>query len=112
MRTGRVAAGNFRNDVCTRQLLYVALNRALQDINGSIQGAYIRLEILPNGVREQGSERPTISFIANSIRKEIWTQVSTMMSGCAGQRSVYTLDEITEDVVGEEVLVVLSSCFG
>jgi hypothetical protein len=83
-----------------------------QDVRGSIHGAYIRLEILPDGVREHGSERPTISFIANSIRKEIWTEVSTMMSGCAGQRSVYTLDEITEDVVGEEVLIVLSSCFG
>jgi hypothetical protein len=84
----------------------------LLDIQGNIQSAYIRLEILPNGVREHATERPMISFIANSIRKEIWTQVSTMMSGCAGQRSIYTLDEITEDAVGEEVLIVLSSCFG
>lgn len=32
MRTERVAAGNFRNDVRARQLLYVALDRALADI--------------------------------------------------------------------------------
>jgi hypothetical protein len=83
-----------------------------QDIHGNIQSAHIRLEILPNGVRGQSGERPTISFVANSIRKEVWTQVSTMLSGCAAQRSIFTLDEITEDVVGEEVLIVLSSCFG
>ncbi len=36
MRTERVAAGNFKNDVKTRQLLSVALNRALQDIETTV----------------------------------------------------------------------------
>lgn len=36
MRTGRVAAGNFRNDVRARQLLHVALNRAFQDIDSNL----------------------------------------------------------------------------
>lgn len=36
MRTGRVAAGNFRNDVRARQLLHVALNRAMQDIDANL----------------------------------------------------------------------------
>jgi len=39
MRTERVASGNFKNDVRVRQLLYVALNRALQDIDTSV-GTY------------------------------------------------------------------------
>lgn len=36
MRTERVAAGNFKSDVKTRQLLYVALNHALQTIESSV----------------------------------------------------------------------------
>ena len=36
MRTERVAAGNYRNDVQARQLLQVALNRALQGIDASL----------------------------------------------------------------------------
>ncbi len=83
-----------------------------QDAHGNTQSAHIKIEILPNGLRAKPGERPTISFIANSIRKEVWTQVSTIMTGCAGQRSVYTLNEVTEDVVEEEVLSVLASCFG
>jgi hypothetical protein len=82
------------------------------DPHGNIRSAQIKIEILPNGIRAESGARPVISFIANSIRKEIWTQVSTIMSGCAGQRSVYTLDEITEDIVEEEILSVLASCFG
>ncbi|MEN6439584.1 MAG: hypothetical protein ABFD97_13500 [Syntrophobacter sp.] len=82
------------------------------DLLGNTESAYIKMEILPNGARADAGERPTISFVANSIRKEIWTQVSTIMSGCAGQRSVFSLDEITETVVEEEVLSVLGSCFG
>jgi len=83
-----------------------------QDLLGNTQSAHIKLEILPIGVRGHAGKRPTISFIANSIRKEIWTEVSTIMSGCAGQRSTYSLDAITEEVVEEEVLSVLASCFG
>ncbi len=83
-----------------------------QDQYGNTQSAQIKIEILPNGLRAKPGERPIISFIANSIRKEVWTQVSTIMSGCAGQRSVYSLGEITEDIVEEEVLAVLASCFG
>jgi len=82
------------------------------DIHGNTESAYIKMEILPNGARADAGERPTISFVADSIRKEVWTQVSTIMSGCAGQRSVFALDEITETVVEEEVLSVLGSCFG
>jgi hypothetical protein len=84
----------------------------LQDLHGNTQSAHIRLELLPNGSRANAGKRPTISFIANSVRKEVWTEVSTIMSGCAGQRSSYSLDEITEEVVEEEVLSVLASCFG
>jgi hypothetical protein len=83
-----------------------------RDHQGNIQSAQIKIELLPNGMRSDSGVRPAISFIANSTRREIWTQVSTIMSGCAGQRSVYTLDEITEDIVEEEVLSVLVSCFG
>ncbi|MEI6166111.1 MAG: hypothetical protein WCS52_02855 [bacterium] len=36
MRTGRMAAGNFKNDVVTRQLLPVALNQALQDMEAKL----------------------------------------------------------------------------
>lgn len=82
------------------------------DPNGNTESACIKMEILPDGVRAQAGERPSISFVADSIRKEIWTQVSTIMSGCAGQRSVFSLDEIDETVVEEEVLSVLGSCFG
>jgi len=39
MRTERVAAGSFRNDVRTRQLLHAALNRALADIDTSTTNA-------------------------------------------------------------------------
>jgi hypothetical protein len=90
----------------------ITQRRESLDIHGNMQSASIKLEILPNGFREAAGSRPAISFIANSIRREVWTQVSTFMSGCAGQRSVYTLEEITEDVVEEEVLSVLASCFG
>lgn len=82
------------------------------DSQGNIQSARIQLEILPDGYRARAGERPTISFIANSIRQEVWTHVSTLTSGCAGQRNVYRMDEITGDVVEEEILVVLASCFG
>lgn len=36
MRTERVASGNFKNDVKTRQLLYAALNRALLEIDAGL----------------------------------------------------------------------------
>lgn len=36
MRTERVAAGSFRNDVAARQLLQVALNRAIEEINRDV----------------------------------------------------------------------------
>ncbi len=39
MRTERVASGNYKSDVRTRQMLYVALNRALQDINSGLGSA-------------------------------------------------------------------------
>ncbi len=39
MRTERVAAGSYRNDVQTRQLLHAALNRALADIDASTTNA-------------------------------------------------------------------------
>ena len=84
----------------------------LHDLQGNTQSAHIKIEILPNGQRAKPGERPAISFIADSAREEIWTKVSTVMSSCAGQRSVYTLDEITEDIVEEEVLSVLGACFG
>jgi hypothetical protein len=38
MRTERVAAGNFRNDVVARQLLHVALNRAIAAIDSDLGG--------------------------------------------------------------------------
>ncbi len=82
------------------------------DAQGQVHSAYVKIELLPNGFRAKAGERPTISFIANSVRREIWTEVSTIMSICAGQRNVYTLDEITGEVVEEEVLSVLASCFG
>jgi hypothetical protein len=82
------------------------------DAQGQVHSAYVKIEILPNGFRAKAGERPTISFIADSARREVWTEVSTIMSICAGQRNVYALDEITGDVVEEEVLSVLASCFG
>lgn len=36
MRTERMAAGNFRNDVQARQLLHVALNRAMEGIDSAV----------------------------------------------------------------------------
>lgn len=79
---------------------------------GNTQSAQIKIEILPEGIRAEAGARPSVSFTANSVRKEVWTHVSTIMSGCAGQRNVYTLDEITEDAVENELLSVLASCFG
>ncbi|ABK16890.1 hypothetical protein [Syntrophobacter fumaroxidans] len=86
-----------------------------QDEQGCILSARIQMEILPDGVRARPGERPTISFIADGGRQEVWTHVSIATpgrEGCSGQRNVYTLDEITEDTVEEEVLGVLSGCFG
>jgi hypothetical protein len=53
MRTERVAAGNFRNDVVARQLLHVALNRAItaieSDLGGKPYPAWACLESGPVG---------------------------------------------------------------
>jgi hypothetical protein len=85
------------------------------DAQGCIQSARVQMEILPDGFRAPAGERPTISFVADSCRKEVWTHVNTAMpgrEGCSGQHNVYTLDEITRDVVEEEVIGVLTKCFG
>ena len=50
MRTERVAAGNFRNDVRVRQLLQVALARALNDVDSNMGNTpYPNWNILSSG---------------------------------------------------------------
>ncbi len=93
----------------------VTHRREAFDSHGNIMSARIQLEIFPDGQRAQPGERPFISFIANSVQKEIWTYVSTMMpghGGCAGQRNAYSLDEVTPEAVEEEVLYLVANCFG
>lgn len=85
------------------------------DNQGCIQSARVQMEILPDGFRAPPGERPTLAFVADSCRKEVWTHVNTAMpgrEGCSGQRNVYTLEEITRDVVEEEMIDVLARCFG
>ena len=55
MRTERVAAGNFRNDVVARQLLHVALNRALKAIDDDLAG-----KVYPSPYLESGNSNDVV----------------------------------------------------
>jgi hypothetical protein len=71
MRTERMAAGNFRNDVVTRQLLEVALNQALMAIDASmVTNVYPPFEVAnsPGTASISGATNaPAMSWIPASV---------------------------------------------
>jgi len=96
----------------------ITIEQESQDTEGHTQSAQIRMSIYPNGQRPQSHrlhECPSISFIAGSQAKKVFTHVSTMMlsaGGTSGTHNEYLLENITKEIVEKEVIYLLSECFG
>jgi hypothetical protein len=67
MRSERTAAGNFRADVQSRELLHVALSRALRDIETSATNAYPAWSVL----QSSGSGSVNINALSGSITNHV-----------------------------------------
>jgi hypothetical protein len=89
-----------------------------QDGKGRTIAAQVKMGIHPNEQQQrfgQSSEYPALTFFAGTYDNKVWSHVSTMMlgrGGYAGKRNDYKLENITKDIVEEEILHLLSECFG
>jgi hypothetical protein len=78
----------------------------------------IEMTIYPNSDRSHFSQKghtPAISFIAEAHGSSIYSHACAMMpgrGGQAGKRKDYKIENITREVVEEEIIHLLDECFG
>ena len=89
-----------------------------QDGEGRTTAAQVKMKIHPNGQQPrygQPGDSPALTFFAGTYDNKVWSHASTIMpgrGGSAGKRNDYLVENITNDIVEEEIIHLLNECFG